>query len=284
MIFNVQGGMHAPAPVRSLPVRETIADYQVEEPWPAATGRYSCRPPGRLGRTGPVMVTELTVDAEGWPGLADLLIRLAGLGGLGVLDVIEVGPDLQTGGVFLVTEPAPGGTLSHPARPLDRRSRCDAVEAAARAAHALHEAGLAHGCIHAGAVVLSERGAVLDLPRLDRPPGEVVRVGAWRELVAAGPELLAGEAPSRSSDVWALGALLHDVLTDRPLFPGVEADEPVTAVQRVMFTRPEPDPAVPSPLLDVIAACLRRDPAERPATALDVAGRIAAAAGGKVAG
>ena len=223
------------------------------------------------------MVTELSVDAEGWQHLCDSLVHLAATPGDGLIEVIEVGPDLETGQVFLVTEAAPGGTLARPDQPLRPERRVDAVEAAARAAHALHAAGLAHGSIHPGTVALTEHGPVLDLPRLDAPVGEAIRIGDWRQLECVDPDLLRGEPASRASDIWALGATLHRTLSDRPLFAGIEEDEPVTAVQRVMLSRPETDPALSPGLRDLIAACLAADPAERPPTALAVAGHLSRA-------
>jgi serine/threonine protein kinase len=256
-------------------VRVSIADFEVVASWPGRDGRFVCRPPERLAGPDLVMVSELAVDAEGWQQLCDWLIRLASAPGGGLLEVIEVGPDLQTGGVFLVSEAAAGGTLAEPEEPTDRRRRVDAVAAAARAAHALHEVGLAHGSIHPGTILFGGRGPVLDVPGLDASPGQVTRVGRWQELVAIDPELLGGETPSRHSDIWSLGATVHTVMSGRPLFPGVEEDEAVTAVQRVMFTRPEPDPALPAPLRELIDACLAPDPADRPQSALAVADQLA---------
>ncbi|HET6965048.1 MAG TPA: hypothetical protein VFH58_09785 [Acidimicrobiales bacterium] len=251
-------------------MRDSIADYEVVEPWEASDSRYVCRPPERLGREGLVMISELAVDAEGWQQLCDSLVRLSSAPGGRLLEVIEVGPDLPRGKVFVATEAATGTVAG-----LDRRARVAAVEAAARTAHALHEAGLAHGRIHPGTLLVTDRGPVLDLPRLDAPAGEVIEVGPWQELVSVDPELLAGESPGRASDIWSLGATLHAVLSQRPLFPGIESDEPVTAVQRVMFTRPEPDADLPAALRELIASCLSPDPADRPPSALDVAERLA---------
>ena len=276
-------------PVRSGAVRASIADFEVLAPWGRRGHRYVCRPPDRLlwsgGEAPPVaghvMVTELAVDAEGWPQLCDALVRLASAPGDGLLEVIEVGPDLETGAVFLVTEAAEGGTLDHPepswAEPFAGvRPRVEAVAAVARTAHALHEVGLCHGTIHPGSILLTDRGPILDLPRLDGPAGEVAQARSWSELASISPELLAGEPPSRGSDVWALGATLHSLLSDRPLYPGIDEDEPVTAVQRVMFTRPERDTAIPSGLGELIEACLMVDPADRPSTAEAVSERLAA--------
>ena len=261
-------------------VRDSIADYEVVAPWGSAGRRYVCRAPKRLGREGEVLVSELAVDADGWQQLCDTLLRLTLVPGGRMLQLLEVGPDLGTGGVFVVTDTVPAGTLADPAdgaSTADRRNRLRAVEAAARGAHALHEAGLAHGSIQPGSVLLTDDGAVLDLPRLDAPVGEIVRVDGWSALVAVDPDLLRGESPGRSSDIWALGATLHTALTDRPLFPGIDEDEAVTAVQRILFTRPEPDPDLPGPLRDLITECVAADAADRPDTALAVAERLAEA-------
>jgi hypothetical protein len=45
----------------------------------------------------------------------------------------------------------------------------------------------------------------------------------------------------------------------------------------VLFTRPEVDPSLPAGPAGVVEACLQRDPANRPATALEVAERLAGA-------
>ena len=262
-----------PAPAGTLiSVPDSIVDYEVLEPWGEGTGRFVCRPPDRLGWPGPVLVTELAVDAEG----CDQLIRLNSAAGAGMVQAIELGPDLATGGVFVATEHPEGGSLARPTAPLDTAARRRAVEAAARAADALHEMGLAHGAIHRGTVLMAERGALLDLPCLDAPAGEAIHVASWPELEAVDPEVLGGEAPSRASDIWAIGATLHHALSDRPLYPGIDADQPVTAVQRVMFTRPQVDRAIRSSLVELIEACLAVDPADRPARARDVADRLAA--------
>lgn len=255
-------------------MRVSIVDYEVVSPWGQSSRRYVCRPPGRLGRDGDVLVSEMSVESDGWAQLADSLLRIATAPGGRTLDILEVGPDFEGEGAFVVSETVPHQTLGDLPAGADQRSRLEAVEAAARAAHALHEVGLAHGSIHPGSILLTDAGPVLDLPRLDARLGEVIRVAQWRELVTLDPELLGGESPARGSDIWALGATLHSVLSDRPLFPGIETDEPVTAVQRMMFTRPEPDPSLSPPLLELITRCLAADSADRPGTALAVAERL----------
>jgi eukaryotic-like serine/threonine-protein kinase len=224
------------------------------------------------------MVSELAVDAAGWRELADTLTRLSAIDSEHLLSLIEVGPDLDpaAAGVYLASEAPTAGTLSEPTTPLDPAGKVRAVAQLALGAHALHEGGVAHGGISARSAWLTERGAALGPPPLDAPAGLVTRVGGWQEFVTVDRDLLGGESWSRSSDVWALGATLHTALSDRPIYPGIEGDEPVTAVQRVVFGQAEVDPELPVDLAEVIAACLDHDPAARPVTAKEVADRLLA--------
>lgn len=260
-------------------MRSSVADYEVITELPPSGGspRYLCRPPDRLDVGSPqVMITEVAVDAAGWQVLTDRLTRYAAVDSDRLLSLIEVGPDLDpvAAGVYLATEPASGGWLSDPTDDLDDAGKVRAVGQAARGLHALHESGIAHGGITARAIVLAASGAVLGPPTLDLPAGGLTRIGAWRDLVTMDPDLLSGEETSRSSDVWALGATLHTALSDRPLYPGIDKDAAVTAVQRILFTRPDVDPDIRPEVADVIRSCLEPDPAARPATADELADRL----------
>jgi serine/threonine protein kinase len=262
-----------------------VADYEViEEIGQTRSGKsiYLCRPPDRLQRQGPVMVSEVALDAGRWHQMTDQLERLVTLGPEMFLELLEVGPDLDPSGagVYLVSEVAPGGSLEAPAHPLDLPEITAAVAIAAEAAHALHEAGLAHGSIDGRAVLLTERGPVLSPPPLDMSPGAVTRSDGWRHLSTVDPDLICGESPSRSSDVWSIGATLHNALSINPLYEGMEGDEPVTAVQRILFGRPRVDPTLPADLARVVAACIEADPSRRPQTAAEVARMIRTPGGG----
>lgn len=268
-------------PVRWRAVRSAIADYQVIEPVRPRGGEaeYLCRPPGRLAWDGPVAVREISLDAVTWQRACDQAARLARAGTSTNLQLIEIGRDPGGQGGYLATEAPAEGTLSDPARPLAEQDRIAAVAAAARAAHAWHEAGMAHGNIHAGVIALTGRGPALGPPPLDRPEGVVTHARSSAALACVDPDLLCGEAPSRSSDIWSLGATLHGALIPTPLYPGLDQDEPVTAVQRIIFSRPQVDLALPPALGRIVARCLERDPAARYQNAAELADAIEAAGG-----
>jgi hypothetical protein len=264
-------------------LRSSVADYEVLAvvPGPGTAARYLCRTPERLDyEAEQVMVTEIPVDPPGWQVLKELLGRFAAVDSDRLLSVIEVGPDPDSAGAgaYLATETAPSGWLSGAGSDMPTAERIRTVADAARGAHALHEAGQAHGAISDKAIVLSERGGLLCPPRLDLPAGALTRVLDWRDVVTLDPNVLSGEESSRSSDIWALGATLHLALSPRALYPGIEEDPPVTAVQRVLFSRPEVDPDLAPGLYALIQGCLEPDPAARPTTAAEVADRLHEAA------
>lgn len=262
-------------------MRSSIADYEVLETLESTGGspqRYLCRPPSRLGWDDAVEVVELRVDPAVVHQWSDLAVRMAAAGDEGLRVLLEVGPDPSGAGAYLSSEAAPGGTLAGPAEggepAAGSLTGIAAVAAAARGAHALHEVGLAHGAICPESVHLTARGPVLSPPALDGPAGWVVDASSWLRLSTVDPDLLRGEGASRSSDVWSLGATLHRALSARPLYPGIDRDQPVTAVQRIMFTRPEPDPSLDPEVREIITSCLAVDPADRPETASDLADRL----------
>jgi serine/threonine protein kinase len=258
-------------------LRRSVADYEVIRVLPPTAGgqsRYICRPPERLGlEETSVMVTELDVDGAGWRDLAARLSELAAVRSPHLLTLLETGPDEdeEGAGAYLASEAAPEGSAADPAGTMNVDDKVAAVAAAARGVHALHEAGLAHGSIDARALLLTERGPVLGPPRLAGPPGVVTTAREWRDVATLDPALLRGEAPSRSSDVWALAATLHGLLSRRPLYPGIEGDPLVIAVQRVTFTSPKVDKDLPPALAATLSSCFAADPAERPPTAAELA-------------
>lgn len=95
-----------------------------------------------------------------------------------------------------------------------------------------------------------------------------------RPLQYKAPEMWRGEPYSFSSDVWALGCLLFELCTGRPLFcapPGcATASSAQAAVRQQVLDFAQP-PQLPqsysADLTTVLAALLRAKPAERPSAA-----------------
>ncbi len=86
------------------------------------------------------------------------------------------------------------------------------------------------------------------------------------------PEQWCGHGASRASDVWAIGVMLHEL---------VEGEHPLQALgmfqiaAEVLSRRPMPSPVrpVPQALLELLEACTKKDPRDRP-TIAEVCGRL----------
>jgi len=77
------------------------------------------------------------------------------------------------------------------------------------------------------------------------------------------PEQAKGHAVDRRSDIWALGCLLCEMLTGRPLFRGGDTSEIFAAVLRQEIEWTDLPPAVPPAVRRLLRLCLARDPRNR---------------------
>ena len=90
------------------------------------------------------------------------------------------------------------------------------------------------------------------------------------------PAILLGGEASRATDIWALGAVLHRVLTGLSLYGELPSGEPLFVVRAILASAPEPHGSLSAEDAALIRACISNNPADRPATAKDVADRIRA--------
>ena len=136
-----------------------------------------------------------------------------------------------------------------------------------RALRAAHSAGVLHRDVKPGNVLLARDGRVLltdfGIAQIDGDT-TITRTG---EVVGSvdylAPERVRGADPGPSADLWALGATLYTAVEGRSPF---RRTTPLTTMQAVV----EEDPAAPvnaGALGPVLAALLRKDPADRPSTA-----------------
>jgi eukaryotic-like serine/threonine-protein kinase len=191
-------------------------------------------------------------------------------------DAGQQGDDL-----YYSMEYLPGGSLADPAEPLRPQVILSAVADAARAADALHEAGIAHNDIKPGNVLLAGDGSKLSdlgLSRLLAPGLTITGLGSAGSVEYLDPAIIRGELPSRATDIFALGATLHRALTGQGLYGTLPQDDTVVAMRRVLSRPPVIAGWLPAGIREVIAATISEDPAARPVTALEVAGRLDALA------
>jgi WD40 repeat protein len=196
-----------------------------------------------------------------------------------VVQVHEVG---EHGGLpFFCLEFVGGGSLASrlDGTPWPPRQAAQLVETLARAVHAAHQKGIVHRDLKPANVLLTEDGApkITDFGLakvLDATPG-LTGSGA----VLGTPNYMAPEQAGRqphavgpATDVYALGAVLYELLTGRPPFKG---ETPLATVAQVMADEPVPprrlQPGVPRDLETVCLKCLQKEPHKRYASALDLA-------------
>jgi serine/threonine protein kinase len=202
----------------------------------------------------------------------------------GILTVYDIGDD--HGQPFIVSELLEGETLRE-------RLKCGAialkksVEIAAAVAEALaaaHARGIVHRDLKPENLLLTRDGRVkiLDfgIAKLTAPdpndPGGAATVAIVTDVgVAVGtlgymaPEQLRGDPVDARSDLFALGAILHEMVSGAPAFTH---DSRIATVSAVLETDPpELDESVPPVVRRIVRRCVEKDPEHRFQSARDLA-------------
>jgi eukaryotic-like serine/threonine-protein kinase len=131
----------------------------------------------------------------------------------------------------------------------------------AAALHYLHGAGLAHLDVKPGNVVLRDgRPVLIDLGLVSGLGSPTTAMRGTLDYLS--PEQCRGEPVSAAMDLFAVGALLHELVTGEPAF---EADDDEHPQQLETDALPvgELRPDAPAALAAVVAALLARDPHRR---------------------
>lgn len=167
--------------------------------------------------------------------------------------------------------------------------RFDVSSAAAVAAQlcaglsAAHAAGLVHRDLKTQNVMVRRDGVVkiLDFGLVkslaDADPRLTMTGEGIGNILCASPELLSGRGRiDGRSDLYAVGCLLHHMLTGSPLFstdqPSLLASRHLTAVPPLVG---ESGVDVPGPLQDLVTGLLAKRPEDRPSSATEVYAALA---------
>jgi len=180
-----------------------------------------------------------------------------------ILQVFDQGVAEGTGDLYVVREQLRGITLQERIRriaPFTLAVSTDIAVAVTEALVAAHRAGVMHGDLRPGHVLLSPEGQI---KTADFVYGAVVAAQGDEPNRAAylAPELSARPgtefAPTVAGDIYALGAMLYEMLTGTlPLAGGVRVSSPR-----------EVNPGVPPALDGLVQKCLHPNPAGRYRTA-----------------
>ena len=192
-----------------------------------------------------------------------------------IIQIYDIG---EAGGLpFVALELLEGGSLDHrlAGNPQPGRPASELMITLARAVHVANESGIIHRDLKPSNVLFTSDGIpkVTDFglaKRIDSDDGRTQSGQIMGSPSYMAPEQARGHSRNvgPAADVYALGAILYEMLTGRPPFKG---ETPMETVRQVIDDDPVTPsrlvPRVPRDLETICLKCLHKDPARRYASA-----------------
>jgi serine/threonine-protein kinase len=182
-------------------------------------------------------------------------------------------------GLFIVMEYVAGRTLADVGKLPANEAVPPAMQACAGLQHA-HDAGLVHRDVKPANLLVGDDDVLkiadfgiaraTEATRLTEL-GTVLGTAAYLS-----PEQAAGEEVTAAADLYALGAVLYELLTGRtPLEFGSLSEVAAKHRQALIVPVRDLEPSVPEPLEATVMRCLARDPRFRPRSAAELSQELA---------
>jgi serine/threonine protein kinase len=250
----------------------------------------------RLDRTVAIKVLppQFSTDPERRARFEREAMTIAGLSHPHICTRHDVGD--HEGSTFLVMEHLTGQTLAQRLEkgPLPLEQALTVATEIADALAAAHRQGVIHRDLKPGNVMLTKAGAnLLDFglaklkghgeqpaaahlasaPTQSTPlTGEGMIVGTLQYMA---PEQLEGKPADAQTDLWALGAILYEMVTGKRAFEGASA---ASLIGAILERQPPPlaalQPLTPLGVDRLVRQCLAKTPDDRPDTAHDLANEL----------
>ena len=188
----------------------------------------------------------------------------------------EMGAEGET--PYLVTEFVRGINLKERVRRIAPFTLSVAVDFACGVCEALHYAhslGQPHGDLRPQNIIISPEGAV-KVTDFGVQRGIAASQRAQQDILLASasyhaPELSTTKPGTAAGDIYALGAILYEMLTGTPLYSGATPED--IADQHAFSAIPSPrsiNAGVPTSVVGIMLKCLQKKPDERYANAADL--------------
>ena len=274
--------LHADAPANVRPILPSIAGYEVLD----EIGRGGMGIVYRAWQTSLHRIVAIKMILHPDYAGHDLVARfrteaeaIARLRHPAIVQVFESG-DLEAR-PFLALEFVDGCSLAARLRerPLRADETAELMETLAQAMHVVHQNGIVHRDLKPGNILLTSTGqpkitdfglAKLTIGGSDQTHSGII-LGTPSYMA---PEQASGKATGAmpAVDIYALGAILYEILTGRPPFRGQTVAETLQQVSTMDPITPRRiQPGVSRDLETICLKCLEKDPRRRYATAQELA-------------
>jgi eukaryotic-like serine/threonine-protein kinase len=132
----------------------------------------------------------------------------------------------------------------------------------------VHGKGIVHRDIKSNNIKIQPTGEVklLDfgIAKADSSPQLTMTGSVIGTLQYLSPEQIRGGRADVRSDIWALGVLLHEMVTGTPPFDATTIGELCDKIARAAYTAPSVlNPGVPKSVEAIVARCLKKNPGDR---------------------
>lgn len=195
-----------------------------------------------------------------------------------IVAVYEMGE--QDGLIFYAMQLVRGTSLAETLRErgtLPAREAATLLRTIAEAVDYAHRMGVLHLDLKPGNVLLDERGVALVTDfglarRLGQAPSvENEQVSGTPSYMAPEQAQVRSQGLSVATDIWGMGAILYEALTGVPPFTGRDPREILQNVLHGTVRKLSRHARIPADLEAICLRCLRKDPADRYASARELA-------------